>query len=181
MMKQWLETGATMAMAILLCLMAAVPAAAGSTPTGGARPAVSREAVSSVEGKAITQATPLFFADEVTAAFTATPTTGGLGDALAASRNTFGFTEPIEFNAVLFRSSLFLTFADLQLFVFDQTSGRHIATFTVNGVLAPDDRTDFFIQLDPGALPVGQLKWLMAIFDAFNETFVTPLQALEVR
>lgn len=168
------------AMTLLLYLMTAAPAPAGSAPTAGARPAASREAAKSVEPKAAAQAIPAFFA-EVTAAFTATPTLGGLGDAVASSRNTFGVTEAIEFNAVLLRSGLFLTFADLQLFIFDQTSGRHLDTFTVLGIQAPDDRTGFFIQLSPGDLPVGRLKWLMAIFDAFGETFVTPLQALEVQ
>lgn len=181
-MKQWLwlKIGVTIAMVLLLCLMAAAPAAAGSPPTGGARPGAPREAVGSVEAKAVAQAIPVFLADEVTAAFTATPTIGSLGDAVAASRNTFGFTESIEFNTVLFKSGQAGSFVNLQLFVFNQTSGRHITTFTVNGVSAPDDRTGFFIQLDPGTLPVGQLKWLMAIFHPF-ETFVTPLQALEVQ
>lgn len=179
-MRRHLIMGGVAGVTVCIWLIVAASALAGSQPVAGARPAASREAAGSVEAKATAQATPLFFVDEVTAAFTATPTIGSLGDAVAASRNAFGFTEPIEFNAVLFKSGQAGSFADLQLFVFDQTSGRHILTTPLIPAQAPDDLTGFFIQLDPGTLPVGQLKWLMAIFHPF-ETFITPLQALKVQ
>lgn len=166
-------------MTLLVCLMAAAPVLAGSAFTAGARPATGSETAGAIRGQTV-PSIPTFF-QEVTAAFTATPTTGGLGDVLAASRNTFSITEVIEFNVLLRKSGLAGTFVTLQLFVFDQTGGRLVASFLLNGVFAPTDLTNFFIQLDPGSLPPGQLKWLMAIFDAFGKVFVTPLQALNVQ
>lgn len=171
--------GVVTVVALVVWLIAAASAFAGSPPIAGARPAAASDADRSIQSQSA-QSIPTFF-QEVTAAFTASPTTGGLGDALAASRVTFLITEAIEFNALLRESGLAATFANLQLFVFDQTGGRLVASFFLNGVFAPTDLTDFFIQLNAGSLPRGQHKWLMAITDIFGNAFVTPLQALNVQ
>ncbi len=160
-------------------LMAATPVLAGSVPTAGARPAVGAETSRSIRSDAL-QSTPSSF-QEITAAFTATPTIGSLGDAVEASRTTFSSTEPIEFDAVLFESGLAGTTANLQLFVFDPRGRLVAGGFFPDVVTAPSDRTGFFIQLDPGSVPVGRLKWLMVIFDAFGNAFVTPGEAFEVQ
>jgi hypothetical protein len=118
---------------------------------------------------------------EITAAFTAPPTTGGLGDALEVSRSTFSTTEPIEFNAVLFETGLAGTIADLQLFLFDPRGRLAAPGFFVTGVSAPANRTGFFVRVGPGLVPVGRLTWVMVIFDAFGNAFVTPFQAIEVQ
>lgn len=152
---------------------------AGSPPIAGARSGARSEGAGAIHSQ--TSPSSLAFPQEVTAAFTASPTTGGLGDALAASRSTFSTAEPVEFDAVLFESGLAGSEADLQLLVFDATGGRHLATFTVSGVFAPDDRTGFFIQVDAHSLPLGQLKWVIAIVDASGRLFVTPFQVIEIQ
>ncbi len=178
-MRRWFKTGAITAAALLLYVTAAVPAWAGSAPAAGARPAVSGEATKSTQ-IVTTQAIPTFFA-EVTAAFTASPTTGGLGDALAASRRTFSITETIEFNAVLFESGLAGTTADLTLFVFDPRGRLVAGGFSFIDVTAPDDLTDFFITMDAASLSTGRLNWVMTINDAFGGFFVTGLHAIEIQ
>src|SRR5574337_1151547 len=102
-MRRW-KIGVISAMLPLFCLAAAVPALAGPGPSGGARPAAFGLATQSTRSMTA-QAVPTFF-EEVTAAFTASPTTGGFGEALAASRATFSSTETIEFNSVLLASGL---------------------------------------------------------------------------
>jgi hypothetical protein len=129
---------------------------------------------------AAANAAPTSF-QEVTASFTAAPTSGTLGDALEASRATFTTTEPIEFDAVVHESGLAGTTANLQLFVFDPKGRLAVGGFFVNGAAAPSDRTGFFIQLNAGSLPAGRFSWLMVIFDAFGNTFVSPFQALQVQ
>lgn len=179
-MRRWFKTGAITAAALLLYLTAAVPAWAGSAPAVGARPTVSGEAANATP-RLTAQAIPTFF-EEVTAAFTASSTTGGFGDALAASRRTFSITEPIEFNAVLFESGLAGTTANLVLYVFDPRGRLVAGGFPFNSVLAPDDRTDFFITMDAASLFVrGQLNWVMTITDAFGGFFVTGLHAIEIQ
>jgi len=164
---------------LLVWLLAAAPAFAGSAFTAGARPAAGGDAGRSIRGESADATST--FVQEITAAFAATPTTGSLGDAVETSRTTFSTAEAIEFDAVLFESGLAGTTANLQLYVFD-TKGRLVAGgFFFNGVAAPSDRTGFFITLSPGSVPAGRLKWLMVIFDAFGNTFVTPFQGLEVR
>ncbi len=178
-MSRWLKTGVLTAVALLVWVMVAVPVFAGSGVTAGARPAPGGETARSVARESA-QSAPSSF-QEVAASFTATPTTGGLGDALEASRTTFSTSEAIEFNGVLFESGLAGTSANLQLYLFDQAGKLVTGTFFVNEILAPDDRTGFFIQLSPGSVPAGRLKWVMAIFDAFGNLFVTPFQALNVQ
>lgn len=180
-MRRWVMTGAVADVTLLVWLMAAAPVLAGSAVTAGARLAAgSGDAGGSIRSEMATvNASPSSF-QEVTAAFTATPTTGSLGVAVEASRATFSTTEAIEFNAVLFESGLAGTTANLQLFVFDPRGRLMAGGFLSNGVTAPSDRTGFFIQLGPGSVPVGRLKWLMVIFDAFGNAFVTPFQALVV-
>ncbi|MGH7369585.1 MAG: hypothetical protein ACREIN_01700 [Candidatus Methylomirabilaceae bacterium] len=117
---------------------------------------------------------------EVTAAFTAAPTTGSLGDALEASRATFTTTEPVEFDAVLLESGLAGTTANLQLFLFEPTGRLAAGQFIASAVTAPADRTGFFLQLSAGTLPTGRFKWVMVISDAFGNAFVTPFQALDI-
>jgi len=117
---------------------------------------------------------------EITAAFTAPPTTGGLGDALEVSRSTFSTTEPIEFNAVLFETGLAGSRANITVFVLDPRGVLVAGGFTVFGVTAPSDRTGFFIQLPAGSLPPGRLTWLMVISDAFGNNFITPYQPVAV-
>ena len=73
------------------------------------------------------------------------------------------------------------TTANLQLFVFDPKGRLAVGGFFVNGVAAPSNRTGFFIQLNSGSVPAGRFTWLMVIFDAFGNTFVTPFQALHVQ
>ncbi|MDE2058557.1 MAG: hypothetical protein KGL31_02865 [candidate division NC10 bacterium] len=152
---------------------------AGSPPIAGARSGARSEGAGAIRSQ--TSPSSLAFPQEVTTAFTASPTTGGLGDALAASRSTFSTAERIEFDAVLFESGLAGSVADLQLLVFDATGGRHLATFTPPSVFAPGDRTGFFIQVDGGSLPLGQLKWVMGIVDASGRLFVTPFQIIEIQ
>jgi hypothetical protein len=178
-MRRWLTTGVVMAVTLFVWAMVAVPVFAGSGVTAGARSAAGGGTARSIPDESA-QSAPSSF-QEVTASFTATPTTGGLGDALEASRTTFSTSEEIEFNGVLFESGLAETSANLQLYLFDQAGKLVTATFFVNGILAPDDRTGFFIQLSPGSVPAGRLKWVMAIFDAFGNLFVTPFQALNVQ
>ncbi len=178
-MKRWLVIGGMTQVTLVVWLMAAAPVFAGSAVTAGARPATGAGLPSSIRGDAANVALP--FSQEITAAFTATPTVGSLGDAAEASRATFLTSEPIEFNAILFESGLAGTTANLQLFLFDP-KGRLVAGgFFFNGVAAPADRTGFFIRLDAGTLPARRYKWLMVIFDAFGNAFVTPFQALEVQ
>ena len=178
-MKRWLMTGVVTEVTLLVWLMAAAPVFAGSPVTGGARSAAGSEAGRAIRGGNIPSIPSSF--QEVTAAFTASPTSGSLGDAVEASRITFSTTETIEFNAILFESGLAGTAANLQLFLFNQ-AGRLVApTFFLSGVLAPDDLTGFFIQLSPGSVPAGRLKWVMAITDSFGNLFVTPFQALNVQ
>jgi hypothetical protein len=100
---------------------------------------------------------------------------------LEASRATFSATEPIEFDAVVHESGLGGTTANLQLFLFDPKGRLAVGGFFVNGVAAPSDRTGFFVELTAGSLPVGRFSWLMVVFDAFGNTFVTPFQALQVQ
>ncbi len=178
-MRRWVTTGVLTAVRPLVWLMVAVPVFAGSSVPSGARPAAGGGTARSIPSESA-QPVPSAF-QEVTAAFTATPTTGSLGVAVEASRATFSTTEVIEFNAVLFEPGLAGTTANLQLFVFDPRGRLVAGGFFSNGVTAPSDRTGFFIQLGPGSVPVGRLKWLMVIFDAFGNAFVTPFQALEVQ
>ena len=100
---------------------------------------------------------------------------------MEASRTTFSTAEAIEFDAVLLESGLAGTTANLQLYLFNQKGRQVVPTFFLNGILAPSDRTGFFIQLSPGSVPAGQFKWVMVIFDAFGNLFVTPFEALEVQ
>jgi len=73
------------------------------------------------------------------------------------------------------------TTANLQLFLFDPKGRLAVGGFFVNGIVAPSNRTGFFIQLNAGSLPAGRFTWLMVIFDAFGNAFVTPFQALHVQ
>ncbi len=180
-MRRWVLVSRCTEVALLVWLVAAAPVVAGSAFSAGGRSAGSTAAGGAIRsGMATVNASPTAF-QEVTAAFTATPTTGGLGDAAAASRATFSTGEPIEFNAVLFESGLAGTRANLQLFVFDPRGRLVTGGFFANGVLAPSDRTGFFIQLSPGTLAAEQFTWLMVIFNAFGNAFVTPFQALAVQ
>lgn len=178
-MRRWFKTSAITAAALLLYLTAAVPAWAGSAPAAGARPAVSGEATRATQSMTA-QTSPIFFA-EVTAAFTASPTTGGFGDALTASRRTFSITEPIEFNAVLFESGLAGTAVDLVLYVFDPRGRLVAGGFSFIDVTAPDDLTDFFFTMDAASLSTGRLNWVMTISDTFGGFFVTGLHAIEIQ
>ena len=178
-MKRWLMTGVVTEVTLLVWLMAAAPIFAGPGLTAGARPAAGSDAGKSIREQSADATST--FVQEITAAFAATPTVGSLGDAVEASRATFSTAEAIEFDAVLFESGLAGTTANLQLYIFNQAGRLVTPTFFVNGVLAPGDRTGFFIQLSPGSVPAGRLKWVMVIFDAFGNLFVTPFQALEVR
>jgi hypothetical protein len=178
-MRRWLKTGVLTAVALLVWVMVAVPVFAGSGVAAGARSAAGGGTARSIPDESA-QSFPSSF-QEVTASFTATPTTGGLGDALEASRTTFSTSEAIEFDGVLFESGLAGTTASLQLYIFDP-KGRSIGGFFfVNGVLAPSDRTGFFIQVNAGSVPAGQFNWVMLISDAFGNAFVTPFQALIVQ
>ncbi|MBI2882619.1 MAG: hypothetical protein HYY11_01715 [Candidatus Methylomirabilis oxyfera] len=183
-MRRWFKTGAITAAALLLYVTAGVPAWAGSAPAAGARPAVSGEATKQTQSlTAQAQTIPTFFA-EVTAAFTAPPTppTGGLGDAVAASRDTFSITESIEFNAVLLESGLAGTTADLTLFVFDPRGQLVAGGFSFFGIQAPDDRTNFFVTVDAASLFArGRLNWVITISDAFGGFFVTGFHAIEIQ
>ena len=178
-MKRWLMTGVVTEMTLLVWLLAAVPASAGSALKAGARPADGSAASKSIRAES-TQSIPTSF-QEITAAFTATPTSGSLGDAVEASRATFSAAEAIEFDAVLFESGLGGTTANLQLYLVTQDGRIVPPTFVFNGVLAPADRTGFFIQLTPGSLVSGRLKWVMVISDAFGNDFATPFQTLNVQ
>lgn len=174
------KIGAVMA-ALLCCSPLAVgPVWAGSAPVGGARAVAISKATGS-DQIAAAQAIPASFA-EVTTAFTANPTTGGLGDAVAASRSTFSSTETIEFNGVLFESGLAGTIRDLTLYVFDPRGRLAAGPFRVNQVLAPDDRTDFFITIDAASLfAVGRFNWVMTITDASGGFYITGLHGIEVQ
>ncbi len=179
-MRRWFKTDAITAAALVLYLTVSVPAWAGSAPVAGARPAASNEAIRPTQN-VTAQITPTFFA-EITGAFTASPTTGGLGDALAASRSTFSITEPIEFNGVLLESGLAGTTRDLTLYVFDPRGRLVAGGFFFNDVLAPDDRTNFFITMDAASLfAAGRLNWVMTISDVFGGFFVTGLHAIEIQ
>ena len=178
-MRQRLMLGIVSVGVLFVWLITTASAFAESRPVAGARSGARTEDAGAIRSQTLPSS--LAFPREVTAVFTASPTTGGLGDALAASRSTFSIAEPVEFDAVLFESGLAGSVADLQLFVFDATGGRHLATFTVPGVLAPHDRTGFFIQVDAGSLPLGQLKWAIAIVDASGRLFVTPFQIIEIQ
>lgn len=174
------KIGAVMA-ALLCCSPLAVgPVWAGSAPVGGARPGAIGKATG-LGQIAAAQAIPASFS-EVTAAFTASPTTGGLGDAVAASRSTFSSTETIEFNGVLLESGLAGTSADLALYLFDVRGRLAAGPFVVNDVLAPDDRTDFFIQMDAANLFVtGRFNWVITITDASGGFFETGLHGIEIQ
>ena len=174
-----MTTGVVMPVTLFVWAMVAVPVFAGSGVTAGARSATGGGIARSIPDESA-QSLPSSF-QEVTASFTATPTTGGLGDAVEASRTTFSTSEAIEFNGVLFESGLAETRANLQLYLFNQAGRLVTPPFLVDGVLAPDDRTGFFIQLGAGSVPAGRLKWVMAIFDDFGNLFVTPFQALNVQ
>lgn len=180
-MRRFCKTGVMITVSLLLFLMAAVPAWAGSAPVAGARPAAISRATRS--DQIVAAQIPTSFA-EVTAAFTSPPTpeTGGLGDAVAASRSTFLRTEIIEFNAVLLESFLAGTTADLTLFVFDPRGQLVAGGFSFLDVQAPDDRTNFFIQMDAASLFVtGRFNWVMTISDAFGGFFVTGLHGIEIQ
>lgn len=179
-MRRWLKISVMPAVSLLFCLIAAVPAWAGSGPSAGARPAAFGLATKSTQ-TVTAQVVPTLF-EEVTAAFTASPTTGGLGDALAASRATFSSTETIEFNGVLFASGLIGTTADLTLYVFDPRGRLAAGPFIFNNVQAPDDRTDFFVTVNAASLFVtGRLNWVITISDAFGRFFVTGLHPVEIQ
>lgn len=178
-MKRTMVCYGMVALALAASLGATEPATAGPELIAGARP-VGGDSGAAPSGSVAPNAAPTSFA-EVTAAFTAPPTSGTLGDALEASRATFTTTEPVEFDAVLFETGLAGTTANLQLFVFDPRGRLAVGGFFVNGVAAPANRTGFFVRLNAGALPTGRLKWIMAIFDAFGNVFVTPFQALEIQ
>ena len=178
-MKQSLMIGVVTKGMLLLWLMAAAPAFAGSAGVAGARPATAAGFGSPVRGNAADVAPTSF--QEITAAFTATPTVGSLGDAVEASRATFSTSEPIEFDAVLFESGLAGTTASLQLFLFDPKGQLTVGGFFFNGVAAPSDRTGFFLQRNAGTLPARRYKWLMVIFDVFGNAFITPFQAVDVQ
>lgn len=178
-MRQRLMLGVISVGVLLVWSIATASALAGSPPVAGARSAVTGDADRSIRSQSA-QSIPTFF-QEVTAAFTAPPTTGSLGEALEASRLSFSAAEAIEFNAVLLESGLAGTTANLQLYLFD-SKGRLVAGgFFVSGVVVPSDRTDFFIQLNAGSLAPGRFKWLMVIFDAFGNAFVTPFQGVDVQ
>jgi hypothetical protein len=178
-MSRRLMTHVVTHVTLLFLVTATFPAFAGSASTAGARPAAGGEASRSID-RGASQSAPASF-QEITAAFTATPTIGSLGDAVEASRSTFSSGEAIEFDVVLFESGLRGTSANLELFVFNPQGQLVVPIFFFNGVVAPADRTGFFIQLNPGSLPTGRLKWAMVIFDAFGNLFVTPFEALEVQ
>ena len=179
-MRRWSKIGTVMTALLLCSLLAAGPVWAGSAPVGGARPAAIGKATGSDQIVAA-QEIPTSFA-EITAAFTASPTTGGLGDAVAASRSTFSRTEIIEFNGVALESSLGGTTANLALYLFDLRGRLAAGPFSVNDVFAPDDRTDFFIQMDAADLFVtGRFNWVMTISDAFGGFFVTGLHGIEIQ
>lgn len=178
-MRRWLMISVVTEVTLLVWLMAAVPAFAESAFTAGARPASGGDTDKSIRGQSA-DATATFV-QEITAAFAATPTTGSLGDAVEASRTTFSTAEAIEFDGVLFESGLAGTRANLQLHIFDSKGRLVTGSFLFTGVTAPSDRTGFFITLSPGSVPAGRLNWLMVIFDAFGNSFVTPFQVLEVQ
>lgn len=179
-MKRWGKIGTGTTILLLCCLLAAAPVWAASAPIGGARPAGINAANGST-AIVTAQTIPSSFA-EVVAAFTASPTAGGLGDAIAASRDTFSSTETIEFNGVLLRSFLAGTAANLALYLFDLRGGLAAGPFFVDGVVAPDDRTGFFILMEPGSLLVtGRFNWVMTISDAFGGFFVTGLHGIEIQ
>ncbi len=178
-MRRTLVCYGSAALALAAWLMATGPAVAGSDVIAGARPVGGVAGVAPNNGMAA-DAAPTSFR-EVTAAFTAAPTTGTLGDALEASRATFSTTEPVEFDAVVLESGLAGTTANLQLFIFDPRGRLAVGGFFVNGVAAPADRTGFFLRVNAGALPTGRFKWLMVVFDVFGNTFVTPFQGLEIQ
>ena len=179
-MRRWMMNGAITEVILLVWLMTAPAAIAAPAVTGGARAgAGGGEARLSTLGSAV-NAIPTSF-QEISAAFTATPTVGSLGDAMEASRATFSTAEPIEFDAVLFESGLAGTTVTLQLFLLDSNSGLAIGAFSFSGVAAASDRTGFFIQLGPGSLPAGRLKWLMVISDAFGHNFITPYQTVDLK
>ncbi|MCZ7625821.1 MAG: hypothetical protein M5R38_08240 [Candidatus Methylomirabilis sp.] len=71
------------------------------------------------------------------------PNRRGIGDAIAASRDTFSSAETIEFNGVLLESGLAGTTRNLALYLFDLRGGLASGPFLLNNVVAPDDRTDF--------------------------------------
>lgn len=181
-MRRWSKIGTVMTALLLCSLLAAGPVWAGSAPVAGARPAAISKATKSDQSM-VAQEIPTSFA-EVTAAFTAPPTppTGGLGDAVAASRSTFSSTEIIEFNGVLLESFLAGTSANLALYLFDLRGRLAAGPFLANDVAAPDNRTDFFIQLDAALLfPTGRFNWVMTISDTFGGFFVTGLHGIEIQ
>ena len=178
-MRRWLMTSVVTVVTLLVWLLAAAPAFAASAFTAGARPAAGGDAGRSIRGQSADATSN--FVQEITAAFTATPTVGTLGDALEASRVTFSATEPIEFNAVLFETGLTGALVSLQLHLFDAKGLRVRRGIVISGVPAPADRTGFFIQLDAGSVPPGRLKWAMIVNDGFGHAFVTPFQILDVQ
>ncbi|MDD5560026.1 hypothetical protein [Candidatus Methylomirabilis sp.] len=178
-MRQRLMLGVVIVWALFVWSIAITSVFAESPSVAGARSAVAGDGGKSIRSQSA-QSIPTFLR-EVTAAFTAPPTTGSLGEALEASRLSFSAAEAIEFNAVLLESGLTGTAVNLQLYLFD-SKGRLVAGgFFVGGVMAPSDRTDFFIQIDAGSLAPGRFKWLMVIYDAFGNTFVTPFQGVDVQ
>lgn len=179
-MKRWGKIGTGTTILLLCCLLAAAPVWAASASIGGARPAGINAANGSTAIVAA-QAIPSSFA-EVVAAFTASPTAGGLGDAIAAARDTFSSTEFIEFNGVLLESGLAGTTRNLALYLFDPRGRLVAGPFVENGIVAPDDRTDFFITMEPGSLGVtGRFNWVMTISDVFGGFFVTGLHGIEIQ
>ena len=178
-MRRWLKTGVVTLVTLLSWLMVAVPAFAGSGVTAGARSSAGGETARSIPDESA-QSIPSPV-QEVTASFTATPTTGGLGDAVEASRTTFSTSETIEFNAVLNETGLAGTKATITIFVLDSRGVLVAGGFVVGGVVAPSDRTGLFMQLSSGSLPAGHFTWLMVIGDAFGNNFITPYQVLVVQ
>ncbi|NJD67662.1 MAG: hypothetical protein C3F12_04700 [Candidatus Methylomirabilota bacterium] len=179
-MRRRAKIGTGTTILLLCCLLAAAPVWAASAAIGGARPAGINAANGST-AIVTAQTIPSSFA-EVVAAFTASPTAGGLGDAIAASRDTFSSAETIEFNGVLLESGLAGTTRNLALYLFDLRGGLASGPFLLNNVVAPDDRTDFFMLQEPGSLGVtGRFNWVMTISDVFGGFFVTGLHGIEIQ
>ncbi len=144
-MRRGLMIATFMGMALLVWLMATAPVFAGPAVIVDVNPAAGGKADGTIRGEAAALA-PTFF-QEVPVAFTATPTTGTIGDAALASRATFSTTEAVEFDGVLFESGLAGTTATLQLAIFDPR-GRLVA-FSAKVQGAPSTRQDSSSRLAP--------------------------------
>lgn len=171
-MRRWVMVSGLTGVALLVVAVVATSAFAGPTFMVGEGRAAAAQTLAPIGGEPA-PAVPSSF-QELTQAFTSTA-----GSTLM-SRSTFSTTEVIQFNATLFETGLTGTSASVELLIFN-TSGKLLATFTASFGATTADRTTYGITLAAGTFAPGTFTWLLALFDAFGNAFVTPFQTLRVQ